>query len=85
MGRNDPSRLRFYFCKESQMKKSRTQVAFATLVLCAAVAIFSGVVPAPFLNAGKHSLPAMQSNGAVTLIADGGDPQPPPTPLPWLV
>jgi len=73
------------FFEESQMTKSKTQVAFATFVLSAAVAVFSGAIPVPFLNAGKHSLPAIQSNGAVTLIADGGDPQPPPTPLPWLV
>ena len=67
------------------MKKSRTQVAFALFVLSAVVAVFSGAIPVPFLNAGKHSLPAIPSNGAFTLIADGGDPQPPPTPLPWLV
>jgi Mg/Co/Ni transporter MgtE len=73
------------FFKESQMTKSRTQVAFAMVVFSAVVAVFSGVVAVPFLNAGKHSLPAVPSNGVVTLIADGGDPQPPPTPLPWLV
>src|SRR5437879_4989968 len=73
------------FFEESQMTKSRTLAAFAMFVLSAAVAVFSGAIPVPFLNAGKHSLPAIQSNGAVTLIADGGDPQPPPTPLPWLV
>ena len=66
------------FFEESQMTKSRTLAAFAIFVLSAAVAVFSGAIPVPFLNAGKHSLPAIQSNGAVTLIADGGDPQPPP-------
>ena len=50
-------------------------------VLSAAVAVFSGVVPVPFLNAGKHNLPAIQSNGVVTLMADGTDPVPPPIPL----
>ncbi len=63
------------------MTKLRIQVALYMFVLSAAVAIFSGVVPGPLLNAGKHNLPAIQSNGAVTLMADGGDPQPPPIPL----
>jgi hypothetical protein len=66
------------------MTRLRIQVALLMLVLSAAVAVFSGVVPVPFLNAGKHNLPAIQSNGAVILMADGGDPQPKPVPLPWL-
>jgi hypothetical protein len=63
------------------MTKLRIQVALTMFVLTAAVAVFSGVVPVPFLNAGKHNLPAIQSNGVGTLMADGGDPQPPPIPL----
>jgi hypothetical protein len=66
------------------MTRLRIQVAHLMLVLSAAVAVFSGVVPVPFLNVGKHNLPAIQSNGAVILMADGTDPQPKPTPLPWL-
>ena len=66
------------------MTKSRTQVAFATFVLSAAVAVFSGAIPVPFLNPGKHCLQVTQPKGVVTLVADGTDPQPPPTPLPWL-
>ena len=66
------------------MTKLRIQVALYMFVLSAAVAVFSGVVPVPFLNAGKHNLPAIQSNGVVTLMADGGDPVPAPVPLPWL-
>jgi hypothetical protein len=66
------------------MTKLRIQVALLMLVLSAAVAVFSGVVAVPFLNAGKHNLPAIQSNGVVILMADGGDPQPKPVPLPWL-
>jgi hypothetical protein len=65
------------------MTRLRIQVALLMLVLSAAVAVFSGVVPVPFLNLGKHNLPAIQSNGAVILMADGTDPQPKPTPLPW--
>ena len=63
------------------MTKLRIQVALTMFVLTAAVAVFSGVVPVPFLNAGKHNLPAIQSNGVVTLMADGTDPVPPPIPL----
>ena len=63
------------------MTKLRIQVALYMFVLSAAVAVFSGVVPVPFLNAGKHNLPAIQSNGVVTLMADGGDPVPAPIPL----
>jgi hypothetical protein len=66
------------------MTRLRIQVALLMLVLSAAVAVFSGVVPVPFLNAAKHDLSAIQSNGAVILMADGGDPQPKPVPLPWL-
>ena len=66
------------------MTKLRIKKALYMLVVAAAVAVFSGVVPVPFLNAGKHNLPAIQSNGVVTLMADGTDPQPAPTPLPWL-
>jgi hypothetical protein len=66
------------------MTKLRIQAALSIFVLSAAVAAFSGVVPVPFLNAGKHNLPAIHSNGVVTLMADGTDPQPAPTPLPWL-
>jgi hypothetical protein len=66
------------------MTKLRIQVALTMFVLTAAVAVFSGVVPVPFLNAGKHNLGAIQSNGVVTLRADGTDPQPPPIPLSWL-
>jgi len=36
------------------------------------------------LNEGKHNLPAIQSSGMVTLMADGSDPVPAPVPLPWL-
>jgi hypothetical protein len=64
------------------MTRLRIQVALLMLVLSAAVAVFSGVA-VPFLNVGKHNLPAIQSNGAVILMADGTDPQPKPTPLPW--
>ena len=66
------------------MTKLRIKNALYMVVVAAAVAVFSGVVPVPFSSAGKHSLPAIQSNGVVTLTADGTDPVPPPKPLPWV-
>ena len=66
------------------MTKLCIKNALYMVVVAAAVAVFSGVVPVPFLNAGKHNLPAIQSHGVVTLKADGTDPVPPPKPLPWL-
>ena len=66
------------------MTKLRIKNPLYMLVVTAAVAVISGVVPVPFLNAGKHNLPAIQSRGVVTLTADGTDPVPPPKPLPWL-
>ena len=66
--------------KEIQMTKLRIPGALYMFVLSAAVAVFSGVVPVPLLNAGKHHRPAIQSNGVVTLTADGTDPVPRPKP-----
>jgi hypothetical protein len=70
--------------KETQMTKLRIQVALYMFVLSASVAVISGVVPVRVAGAEKHNLPAIQSNGLVILTADGTDPQPKPTPLPWL-
>src|SRR5437870_12574340 len=63
------------FFEESQMTKSRTLAAFAMFVLSAAVAVISEAIPVPFLNAGKHRLPARQSTVGATLTAAGGDTQ----------
>jgi hypothetical protein len=63
------------------MTKLRIQVAFYMFVLSAAGAVFSGVVPVPFLNGAKHNLPAIQSNSAGILMADGTDPVPRPFPV----
>ena len=48
------------------MTKLRIQLALYMFVLSAAVAVISGVVPVRIAGAGKHNLPAIQSNGAVT-------------------
>jgi hypothetical protein len=66
------------------MTRMRVQGAILMFVLSATVAVFSGVVPVPFLNAGERNALAIRPTGAVTIIADGTDPVPPPKPLPWL-
>lgn len=66
------------------MSKMKVSFVLSLVVLLAAVAVFSGMVQVPFLSAGQNSLPAMHQQNAGILTADGGDPQPKPTPLPWL-
>lgn len=63
------------------MSKLTIRGALYTLVLFAAVAVFSSVVQVPSLNAEKRSLPASQVKGAGILIADGTDPFPRPPAL----
>jgi len=64
------------------MTRVRVQGTILIFVLSATVAVFSGVVPVPFLNAGQRNAPAMQPSGAVTIMADGTDPVPLPKPRP---
>jgi hypothetical protein len=66
------------------MSKMKVSFILSLVVLLAAVAVFSGVVQVPFLSAGQINLPVMQHNSAVVLTADGTDPQPPPSPFPWV-
>jgi hypothetical protein len=65
------------------MSKTKVSFLLSLAVLLAVVAVFSGVVQVPFWSAGQNSLPAMHPSVGI-LTADGGDPQPKPTPLPWL-
>ncbi len=65
------------------MSKLEIRGVLSAFVLFTAVAVFSSVVQVRSRNAEKHSLPASQSRGAGMLIADGGDPVPPPSPFPW--
>lgn len=65
------------------MSKSKVSFILSLVVLLAAVAVFSGMVQVPFLSAGQNT-PSMHHQNAGILTADGGDPQPKPTPLPWL-
>jgi len=66
------------------MSKLEIRGILSAFVLFTAMALFSSVVQTRSLNVEKHSLPASQSQGAGILIADGTDPVPPPSPLPWL-
>jgi hypothetical protein len=66
------------------MTKLRIQDAFPRLILSAAVAVFCTVMLVGSPREAKHSVTATQPNGTVILMADGGDPVPPPVPLPWL-
>jgi len=66
------------------MSKMRVSFVLSLVVLLAAVAVFSGAVQIPFSTAGQNNLPAIEHNSAVVLTADGTDPQPPPSPFPWL-
>lgn len=65
------------------MSKVRVCGTFVTLVFFAAVAVFPSVAQTPLSKKGKHNLVANGSQGAAVLIADGGDPVPPPSPFPW--
>lgn len=65
------------------MSKVRVWGTLVTLVFFAAVAVFPSVVKAPSSKKGAQSVAASGSQGAVVLIADGGDPVPGPSPIPW--
>jgi hypothetical protein len=64
---------------------SRTKLLFvlSIVILFAVVAVFSGCIHVPSLSAGMQFLPTAHSGSLGTLTADGGAPQPQPSPLPW--
>lgn len=66
------------------MSKSKVSVVLSSVVLFAAVAVFSGVVHVSFMSSGKNNIPVTLHKASGILTADGTDPQPKPTPLPWL-
>lgn len=69
---------------EAIMSKSKVFFVLSLMVLLPTVAVFWGMVQVPFLNAGQNHLPAIDRQSAVVLTADGTDPQPKPSPFPWL-
>jgi hypothetical protein len=73
------------FFTEAIMSRMKVSFILSLVILLAAVAVFSGVVQVPFSSAGQNNLPAVHHQNAGVLTADGGDPQPKPSPFPWLV
>jgi hypothetical protein len=67
------------------MSKMKVSFILSLVILLAAVALFSGIVQVPFSSAAENNLPSMHHQSADILTADGGDPQPKPSPFPWLV
>jgi hypothetical protein len=66
------------------MRTTKVQGTLRVLIFAAAVALFLGVPAVSKSDLAVGPAGSMNSNGAETLIADGGDPQPKPVPLPWL-
>ena len=65
------------------MSKVRVWGTLVTLVFFAAVAVLPSVVQTSSSKKSAHNVVASRSQGAAVLIADGGDPVPPPSPFPW--
>jgi hypothetical protein len=59
------------------MSKMRSSIAVCMVVLFAAVALFPSVAGVESAMAGKAQARSTHVGNAVTLIADGGAPQPP--------
>ena len=65
------------------MSKLRVRGTLVTLVLSAAVAVFPNVLQSPASKKVSRTAVAREFRSAGALVADGGDPYPPPpTPIP---
>jgi hypothetical protein len=65
------------------MSKLRVGGTVVTLILFAAVAVFPNVVQALGSKQANRQGAVCKVRNAGVLIADGGDPVPPPIPIPW--
>lgn len=65
------------------MSKLRVWGTLVALVFFAAVAVFPSVVQARTSTKSSHKAIAGEFRDRGVLVADGGDPMPPPIPLPW--
>jgi len=83
-GHSDPSLLDFFSRLEARMSKSKVLFIFCMVVLFAVVAVFSNLSHAGTLQGGKLMGGTPAASPIEILTADGGDPQPPPRPMPWL-
>jgi len=66
------------------MSKSKVLFILCMVVLFAVVAVFSNLGHVGTLQGGKLIGGTPSASPFEILTADGGDPQPPPRPLPWL-
>jgi hypothetical protein len=65
------------------MSKLKVLFIFCMVVLLAVVAVFPNLGNAGSFEGSKLN-GASHATSIEVLIADGGDPQPPPRPMPWL-
>lgn len=65
------------------MSKVRVQGTLVTLVLFAAVAVFPTILQSPVSKKASCKAAACESRSTGVLVADGGDPLPGPSPIPW--
>jgi len=65
------------------MSKLRVRGTLVTLVFFAAVAVFPSVVQALSSKKASSNAAAGEFRETGVLIADGGDPVPGPSPIPW--
>jgi hypothetical protein len=65
------------------MAKLRVRGTLVTLFFFAAVAAFPTVVQALTSKKASRKAAACAFRGTGTLVADGGDPVPGPSPIPW--
>ena len=71
------------FFKEMKMSKRRVQGTLVTVLLFAAVAVFPTIVQALSSKKANCKSAASEFGATGVLIADGGDPVPGPSPIPW--
>jgi hypothetical protein len=65
------------------MSKPRVRGTLVTLSIFAAVAVFPNVVQALTSTKGMHKAAAGEFRDTGVQMADGGDPVPGPSPIPW--
>ena len=66
------------------MSKAKVFFIFCLVILFAAVAVFPNLGNAGSFQSSRLSGASPSAIPIEILTADGGDPQPPPRPLPWL-
>ena len=67
------------------MSKSKVLFIFCMVVLLAVLAVFPNLGQAESFQGSRLNGASPSATPIEILTADGGDPQPPPRPMPWLV